>query len=577
MHPRVLVVDDSLTVRMDLRDVLEADGFEVVVCGSWAEARGALADSQLDLAVLDLTLPDEDGFEFLAELRAAQESVPLLLLSSEAELKDRLGNVERGRVESVGKPYDAARVVARARQLVEAPRTAGALALAAGPDANALKAPPEHVPSCLEAPLRSTPEPTPRRPGRSLPEPERVLAVDDSATYLGELADRLRSEGYDVTLARRGEEALALLETQRVDAILLDLVMPGLSGMETCRRVKATKELRTIPLILMTAHDGHDAMLEGIEAGADDYVAKTSDLEVLVARLRAQLRQRRFEEEHRRVHTALLKQEAETRAAREHAAEKAELSKQLESKNALLAANARDLAALNAELEGFAYSVSHDLRQPLRSLDGFSRVLLESHTSNLDDKGRHYLERIRQGAQRMALMIDGLLTLSRVTRTELDSVPVRLDTIAERVLRRLQETEPARSVDAVVEDGLECAGDPALLECLLENLLGNAWKFTAHTESAQIRVGADRKGEEVVFSVRDNGAGFDMRYADKLFGPFQRLHSVKEFAGTGIGLATVQRIVRRHGGRVWAESAPNAGATFCFTLPTARQGGPREP
>jgi PAS domain S-box-containing protein len=225
-----------------------------------------------------------------------------------------------------------------------------------------------------------------------------------------------------------------------------------------------------------------------------------------------------------------------------------------------------ELAALNEELQSFSYSISHDLRAPLRAIEGFSRVLQEDYLHVLDERGRHYLERVRSGSQRMASLIDDLLKLSRVTRGELLRVPVDLAGIAREVLEELRRQSPDRAVPVTVAPSAPVTGDPRLLRVALENLLGNAWKFTGKKADAQIEFGVQKEEGERRFFVRDNGAGFEMAYADKLFTPFHRLHEEEEFEGTGIGLATVQRIIRRHGGRVWAEGEPERGATFWFTL-----------
>jgi signal transduction histidine kinase len=230
-------------------------------------------------------------------------------------------------------------------------------------------------------------------------------------------------------------------------------------------------------------------------------------------------------------------------------------------------ARTRDLASANKELEAFSYSVSHDLRAPLRAIDGFSKVLLTNYGGALDDRGRHYLDRVRAGTQRMSELIDDLLALARLSRKELVRRPVDVSEIAQRVAAELARREPARATEVRIADGLRAEADPQLLTIVLENLLGNAWKFTGKAADGRIDVGGHQNGDaEHVFCIRDNGAGFDMAYADKLFGAFQRLHLDSDFEGTGIGLVTVQRIVSRHGGRVWAEGEVGKGATFYFTL-----------
>ncbi|MEA3488847.1 MAG: PAS domain S-box protein [Candidatus Omnitrophota bacterium] len=233
----------------------------------------------------------------------------------------------------------------------------------------------------------------------------------------------------------------------------------------------------------------------------------------------------------------------------------------------LVESRTRDLAETNKELESFSYSVSHDLRAPLRGMDGFSQALLEDYADKLDDKGKDYLRRVRGASRRMGRLIEDLLVLSRVTRREIKTRSVNLSRQAEEIVKGLQKTEPQRRVKITVQNGIVAYGDPHLLDIMLENLLDNAWKFTGKQSDAKVEFGAAKiKGEEVFF-VRDNGVGFDMRYADKLFGAFQRLHSENEFPGTGIGLATVNRIIRRHGGRIWAESDEGKGAVFYFYLP----------
>jgi PAS domain S-box-containing protein len=231
----------------------------------------------------------------------------------------------------------------------------------------------------------------------------------------------------------------------------------------------------------------------------------------------------------------------------------------------LLAAKDKAEAA-NRELEAFSYSVAHDLRAPLRGVDGFAQALIEDYAGKLDAPGMRYLERIRAAAQRMATLIDDLLDLSRVTRSEFRREPLDLSRVAKQALANLVRFEPERSVSVTIADGMPATGDARLLGIVFDNLLGNAWKFTTKTAQPHIEVGVQQQGAERVFFVRDNGAGFDPAYRDKLFGVFQRLHTVSDFPGTGIGLATVLRIVERHGGRVWADGAVGQGATFYFTL-----------
>lgn len=238
--------------------------------------------------------------------------------------------------------------------------------------------------------------------------------------------------------------------------------------------------------------------------------------------------------------------------------------KQMEEK---LKSYSVQLEAANKEMEAFSYSVSHDLRAPLRHVDGFSQVLLEEHADKLNEKGKDHLQRVRAAAQRMSELIEDMLRLSRVTRAEMKHERVDLSGLARKIVLELQKAQPERRVDFTITPGLVVEGDGRLLRVMLENLLGNAWKFTRKRSNAEIKFGMVQHEGLKAYFVRDNGAGFEMDYAGKLFAPFQRLHTAEEFPGTGIGLATVQRIIHRHGGRVWAEGDVGKGATFYFTIP----------
>ena len=661
MKPNVLIVDDSLTVRMDLGEAFELTGFETTLCSTVAEARKALSTGSFSLIILDVLLPDGDGIDLLQEIRQTPASAGTLvmLLSSEAEVRDRTRGLKTGADEYVGKPYDQSYVIARALELVRkrepgsnaarsttvlviddsptfrealksALESSGYAVVTSGTGEDGLRAAVDARPAVIvvdgvlpgidgstvirriraDAALRSTPcilltsseersdelkaldagadayvrkeedtqiilarvtavlrsagSPSAVRTTSSLLGPKKILTVDDSLTYLHEVAAQLRQEGYDVIPARSGEEALELLSVQSVDCILLDLVMPGLSGQETCRRIKGSAAWRDIPLIMHTALEEQAAMIEGINAGADDYIAKSSDLEVLCARVRAQLRRKQFEDENRNIREQLLQKEVEVVAANS-ARELAEIR----------ATFVDELRSKNIELEAFSYSVSHDLRAPLRSIDGFSKLLLVDYADKLDAKGQDYLHLVRESAQRMGELIDDLLLLSRVGRADLNRDQIDLSEIARGVSEELKKKDPDRHVKWCIEDQLLVEADSGLMRVAFDNLLGNSWKFTAKVSAPRIEVGTDQQEGVAVFFVRDNGAGFSMEYAEKLFSPFQRLHTESEFEGTGIGLATVHRIIDRHGGRIWADSAVDHGATFYFTIPPAAHGGHR--
>ena len=1042
MRPQVLIVDDSLTVRMDLQEEFASIGFAPTTCATLSTARQALKQRTYSLAVLDVLMPDGSGIDLLQEIKSTPETagLPVILLSTEAEVRDRVRGLKTGADEYVGKPYDTDHVLARARQLVGVTKNegepagaklllvddsptfrnefklvlenAGYAVVTAETGEDGLRAAVTSRPDAVivngvlpgvldggavirrlkdDVTLRDTPcllltaeestedELRKLEAGadayvrkatdvdvilarivallRSLPPrgeigmsgllgPKRILAVDDSATYLHELAEELHQEGYDIIAARSGKEALELLEVQPVDCILLDLLMPGLSGQETCQIIKSRPAWRNIPLLILTSVQDAKAMVEGINAGADDYVPKSSDFAVLKARVRAQLRRKQFEDEYRNIRERLMAKEVEVARARasqeiaqaraayepllrneawlnkavrlarlgawdwdvldnpqtwsdqqfrnfglapgsvapthelflqavheqdrvrveaairqalagersyslefriirpggevrylvyqgeihrneagqalratgtstdvteqkmveerlrkaaqyarnlieasldplvtisrdglitdvNHATENATgvprerligsdfadyftdsdrarrsyqqvfsegfvrdyplairsasggvmdvlynasvfrnetgevegvfaaardvtkrtraeqtarrlaaivessddaiISKSLDgivltwnqgaermygytaaemvgrsvmavvpaeyhaefwellqriargdriehhetvcrckdgrrvevsvtwsaTKNARgevtgaativrdITARKRaedeirklneeletrveqrtaELQAANQELEAFTYSVSHDLRSPLRHLSGFSKLLLEENEKTLSRTSRHYVDEICDAARRMGQLVDDLLELSRMSRQALHPQPAALDTIVEEVRRELAPDIGQRAIEWKISALPPAVGDPALLRQVYANLLANAVKFTRTRDLAVIEVGGQTVGGETTYFVRDNGVGFDMRYVGKLFGIFQRLHRAEDFEGTGVGLALVQRIVHRHGGRVWAEAKPDRGACFYFTL-----------
>jgi light-regulated signal transduction histidine kinase (bacteriophytochrome) len=335
----------------------------------------------------------------------------------------------------------------------------------------------------------------------------------------------------------------------------MDVMMPGLSGQETCRRIKSAPGIRDIPLILLTAVENREVMIDGLATGADDYISKSSDFDVLKARIAAQLRRRQFEDETRRMRSELFQREleaTEARAAREIA----------ESRVVLVA----ELEQANKELEAFSYSVSHDLRGPLRAVDGFSSILLRDHAPGMSAEAQALLGRVIHGAKQMNQLIDDLLRFARLSRQPLNKRSVDVADLVREVLRELESENSGRVVELLVGDLPDAVADRALLKQVFTNLLSNAFKFTRRREHAVIEVGSRLEKDRTVYFVRDNGAGFDMRYAEKLFGVFQRMHNEEHFEGTGVGLSLAHRIVQRHGARIWAEAAVDKGATFSFTL-----------
>ena len=357
----------------------------------------------------------------------------------------------------------------------------------------------------------------------------RILIVDDSADLREYMRDLLLPH-YAVTTANNGEDALRKIHDSTPDLILSDVMMPQMNGIEFLRALRADPQTVAIPVILLSARAGEEATVEGLDAGADDYLTKPFTAAEFLARVRA--------------HIALT-------AAR--------------NKWAV------DVQNANRDLEAFSSSVAHDLRAPLRLIEGFGAMLQEENASQLDTEGLRRLDMVRGSAKRMSQLIEDLLYLARLTRGDLRRGKVDLSVLAQTAAAQLRSASPDRRVTLIMPDQMLVDADAALINIVVENLLGNAWKFTSRRAEARIEIGIAEQQGERAFYIRDNGAGFNMAYASKLFGAFQRLHSDAEFQGTGIGLATVSRIVNKHGGRIWASGEVGSGATFYFTL------GPHNP
>jgi signal transduction histidine kinase len=364
----------------------------------------------------------------------------------------------------------------------------------------------------------------------------------------------LQGLGQNLIKAESGREALKWLLTHDFGVILLDVKMPDMDGFETAALIREREKSRHTPILFLTAADNTQTQaVRGYAVGAVDYLTKPVVPEFVRSKVAV------FVELAKK--TQLLRRQAQLLAESEQAArELAETRAEL----------VRDLEHKNRELESFSYAVSHDLRAPLRRIDSFSRAVLDSQGEKLDDSGRKFLCRVREASQHMSQLIDDVLYLSRVTRADLREQEVNLSDVAGLVLDQLQEGEPDRVVERKIRPGVIVTGDGQLLRIALKNLLENAWKFTSKEPRAKLEFGVTHGSSEPSYFVRDNGAGFDMTYAGRLFGPFQRLHPQHEFPGNGIGLATVQRIIHRHGGRLWAEGLVGQGATFHFTLGRTR-------
>ena len=655
MTHRVLIVDDSLTVRMDLHEAFEADGFGTVLCATGAEARAAFTGADFDVAVLDVLLPDADGLELLTELRGmpSRARTVTVLLSSEDDVADRLAGLRTGADEYVGKPYDAGYVVARVRQLLgedpsraddrttvlivddsmtfreqlrellegegyavlTAPSGEEGLRMAAdrrpqavivdgvmpgidgatvirrirldpalrdtpcilmtaaddyatelqmldaGADAFVRKQQNlAIVPAKLNAVLRQSTEQLPIEVTGSLHGPSKVLALTPDRQRLADLAAALRDDGYDVIPVADAGDALNLLAAQPVDCIVLGRGLSGEPGRDACRRIKEVPVIGQTPVVMTGA--GDDDMLACLAAGADDYVPGGSGPEALRAHVRAQIRRKQSHDESRRIREELMRREldaAEERSARQLAETRAALVEELEWRN--------------RELEAFSGSVSHDLRGPLQVISSFAEHMLDDEGDPLSPEARRRLSRIQAAALRMADLVESLLILARASRGQLRRARFDLTTTTWQVIGEVEARDPDRKVDFTVHDGMTADADEGLVRVILENLINNAVKFTRKIDHPAVEIGHAARG----FYVRDNGAGFPAGKAGELFRPFARLHSASDFPGTGIGLTTVHRAVERHGGEIWAEGEDGRGATFWFTLPPATPPGDAPP
>ena len=445
------------------------------------------------------------------------------------------------------------------------------------------------------------------------PSRPRVLIVDDAPENIQLLMEMLH--GFCLPIAAsNGLQALKLANDDPApDVILLDILMPGMSGYEVCTRLKAEQKTKDIPIIFVTALKDKTEEHKGLELGAADYITRPFNANLVKTRIRYQLEikryralhdgaplqpapalpgaslelqqelceRKRLQEEFSRLNTELESCLAQRQAQLEESAAELTAAREALRQESLLRAEDRlevgalkeklthqgkELEDVRQELEGLSFSISHDLRAPLRHLLGFSGALLEDYGDQLDGTAQSFLGCITKAAHKMESQIEALLTLSRVSRHELAVGCVDLSQLVRQSAASLQDSQPGRQAVFQIADKLQVRADATLMRAAIDNLLGNAWKYTGKREAAQIEFGQKQEGDSAVFYVRDNGAGFDMKYADRLFVAFQRMHKESEFEGTGVGLAVVQRIIRRHGGRIWADAEVDGGATFFFTL-----------
>ncbi|MGZ3317611.1 MAG: ATP-binding protein [Isosphaeraceae bacterium] len=373
----------------------------------------------------------------------------------------------------------------------------------------------------------------------------KVLIVEDNVELANYIASLLESI-CETRIGCDGEEGLELVRRWAPDLVLSDVMMPRRDGLSLCRELKSRPETATVPVILLTALTHREALLRGWEAGADEYLFKPFHPTELCTRVRTIL--------------------CSTLGRRRAEAEVLELNEELEQR---VRDRTARLQASERELEEVTYTISHNLRSPLRAIVGFSCILLREHDQDLTDEMKAYLHKIWHNAHRVGQLVDGLLTFCHLNRRALHVQPIDLTGLAQKVVQELDAVQREQPVEIVVADLPPCRADPDLMRQVMTHLLDNALKFTRGRQEARIDIGCLRdsggSGQPVYF-IKDNGVGFDMAYADKLFGVFQRLHRQEDYEGTGVGLALVERIIHRHGGRVWAEARPDQGAAFFFTL-----------
>jgi two-component system NtrC family sensor kinase len=681
---RVLIVDDSLTVRMDLADAFGKAGFKPILCGSVGEAKDLLQGERVDIAILDVILPDGDGVELLEIVRGATEGpkVPILMLSSEVDVQDRIRGLKTGADEYVGKPYDVGYVVARARELLggthvrtsaatillvdDSPTFRAALgnalqeegyrvvaagsgeeglrlaalerpgaivvdgvlpgmdgssvirhirldaalrgvpclllteareieqelrALDSGADAFVHKS--DELPvvlAKLKAVLRAAPATAASAETRSLLGPRRVLAVDDSMTFRATLSQALLAEGYDVVQASSGEEALELISVQSVDCVLLDLMMPGIGGSETCRRIKASPAARDIPVLVLTALEDRAAMLEALGMGADDFIQKSSELDVLKARVRAQLRRRQFEDETRRVREQLLRSEilaAEARTAQQVAEARVLLLETVEQKNRELGEAYRNLKAAQtqlvqsakmASLGGLVAGIAHEINNPLafslahletakKSLDRVEEALADVTSPGPREHWERAGARLREmtlGLERIRELVIKLRTFSRIDEGELKRVSIAesIDSVLTILQHRMRgRINVERQYTA--PEWLECY--PSLLNQAIMNLVANS--IDAISGNGTITLSTSLSEGRYRIRVADTGSGIPPEHRDRLFEPFFTTKDVG--SGTGLGLSITYAIVKKHRGQMTVEHPPEGGTAMTIELPLA--------
>lgn len=555
----ILAVDDTSESLVLLVKILTQAGYQVRPADSGELALAAVAAALPDLILLDVHLQGIDGLEVCRRLKAGLETrhIPIILISATADLKDAVEGLQRGAADYITKPFRTEELLARIKTHLSLSRVNISLEQqsAALHQVNAQLQSEIVNRQFVETELR-----------QSLDQAERsrramLNVMEDQKRTEKALAE---SEIRYRTLVEQAPVAIYVNRGGRL--VLVNAACLRLFGATTSDQLlgKSPYELFHPDFHSVLNERIHHLLNHGsavplIEEKIIRLDGTTVDVEVTAA----PFEDRGFRSIHVVLRDITERKQAEAEVSLLHQ----ELQGYIAELEQRVAHRTAQLESANKELEAFSYSVSHDLRAPLRSIDGFSQALLEEYQEKLDDTGKGYLERVRKATQRMGRLIDDLLKLSRINQTEIRHKSFDLSGLARAIAEELQKNNPDRAIEVIIQEGVVVQGDPSLLQIVLQNLLDNAFKFTGREAQARIEVGTAVMDGKTVYYIRDNGAGFDMAYAGKLFGAFQRLHTKEEFPGTGIGLATVQRIINRHGGRVWAEGEVEKGAVFYFTLP----------
>jgi signal transduction histidine kinase len=524
----ILLVEDSRTQALVGTRLLEGAGHSVSLAMTVAEAIELCLETTPDLVILDQYLGEESGLEACRRIKGdiALQLIPVLVLTGSAEERDHIEALDAGADRFLSKGSPPQEMLAAVDRLLHTM-----------PPAETIIRDPETRDTFLRG--------------------ARILAVDDSRTYLERLSEGLAKSGFQVAPTTSGVEAIELLGQKSFDAGIIDLVMPEMDGFEVCRQARAwaDENQKELGLLVLSGRESEEVALEAVEAGADDFVSKSQSMGVVCAHVQSLVRRVRMiryvNAEHRK---AML---------RELALREAEWKRQEAEQRARYA---EELERSNRELEQFAYVVSHDLKAPLRTISGFGELLQKRLQGRLDEDSQNWLSHMTQGAIRMQALIDDLLAYSRVGREEVASELTSVSSACDEALANLQASIQETGAKVTCDSLPAVVIDRYQLVQLLQNLLGNAIKFHGD-QPPEIEVRAVRKGDDWLFSVRDNGIGIAPENVERIFRIFERVHGEEEYPGTGIGLAICKKIVEIHGGRIWVESEPGAGATFYFTIP----------